>query len=75
MAKLTISNPKKIAAKDIDQDFNQLMRFSICQIEVPGVGRLRTSERHPDFHLQNIEEPAKSKTSAKGDQAKELTRK
>jgi len=75
MAKLKISKPKKNAAEDIDQNVNQLMQFSACQIEVPGVGRLRTGERHPDFHLQNIDEPAKSKTPAKSDQTKELTRK
>lgn len=29
----------------------------LCQFEVPGVGRLRTGERHADFHITWINKP------------------
>ena len=28
--------------------------YTNCEFEVPGVGRLRTGERHPDFHIDEI---------------------
>jgi len=71
MAKLTISKPVKKPDEDINLDLNQLLKFSAYQIEVPGVGRIRTSERHPDFHLQNIDETPKPKARAKSKRSKE----
>ena len=38
--------------------------YTNCEFEVPGVGRLRTGERHPDFHIDEIQgdmEPNKLK--------------
>lgn len=73
MAKFTISKPVKKTDNDISQNSNQLLKLSAYQIEVPGVGRLRTGERHPDFHLQNIDETLKPKAPVKSDRAKGLT--
>jgi hypothetical protein len=29
----------------------------LCQFDVPGVGRLRTGEKHPSFHVTEINKP------------------
>jgi len=73
MAKLKISKPVSKIDKDISQDLSQLLKLSVYQIEIPGVGRLRTGERHPEFHLQNIDETSRPRARIESDRAKELT--
>jgi hypothetical protein len=46
-------------------NFNQLQEQLLCQFEVPGVGRLRTGERHSDFHMTGCSEAGKSKKNKK----------
>lgn len=38
--------------------FPFLEECSRCQLLIPGVGRLRTGERHPNFHRIEFKQPA-----------------
>ena len=51
MARLKMKKPKSLALPDPMGGFAGTALVSRCQIEIPGVGRIRTGERHPDFHF------------------------
>ena len=51
MSKLTIARPVIKPDIEISNKPDRPEKMCICQMEVPGVGRLRTGERHPNFHL------------------------
>jgi hypothetical protein len=75
MTKLTISKPAKKADKNVDQNLDQLLKYSAFQIGVPGVGRLRTGERHPDFHIESTDETLVPKMPAESGPVKGSGRK
>ncbi len=39
--------------------------YSQCQLEVPGIGRIRTGKVHPNFHLTKMSKPEKIKRAKK----------
>ena len=65
MAKLKITRPGIRLERGIGENPDYPIRYSNCEFEVPGVGRLRTGERHPDFHLDEMQKEAKLTASPK----------
>ena len=51
MNKLKIIKPTGKEELEYCKNFEQLREHLLCQFEVPGVGRLRTGEKHLNFHL------------------------
>ena len=56
MAKLRINNVRKSPALDILPGVDPL-KPSKYQLEIPGIGRLRTSRKHRDFHIVLTKKP------------------
>jgi hypothetical protein len=67
MAKLTIAMPDIESDLEIGNNPNRMEKRCICQMEVPGVGRLRTGERHPNFHLDARRESIKKQKSGEAE--------
>jgi len=57
--KVTIKRPVKVKSIESLKNFDQLQERLLCQFEIPGVGRLRTGERHSDFHITDFGKSAK----------------
>ncbi|MCP4581879.1 MAG: hypothetical protein GY839_09685 [candidate division Zixibacteria bacterium] len=66
MSKLTITRPDIKPDIEIGNEPERPEKRCICQLEVPGVGRLRTGERHPNFHLDIRQENIKPEDSKAG---------
>lgn len=43
----------------MDRGYELFSEGHLCQLEVPGVGRLRTGEKHSNFHITDMEKPDK----------------
>ena len=53
MGKIEIRKPQEIKIIEPLRDLTKL-NYSKFQIDIPGMGRLRTGEKHPDFHIVRL---------------------
>ena len=60
MPRLKITKTGIRTDKQIGKNRDIPAEYLNCQLDVPGVGRLRTGERHPDFHLAELPEELES---------------
>lgn len=64
MGKIEIRKPQEIKIIEPLRDLTKL-NYSKFQIEIPGMGRLRTGEKHSDFHIVR---PAKTEIASVGEE-------
>jgi len=57
--KVTIRKSSSVNNLESRRNFDRLQERLLCQFEIPGVGRLRTGERHSDFHITDFGKPAR----------------
>jgi hypothetical protein len=65
-------NRKMLTEKNFDERDDECFKisdkpyqYSRCQLEVPGVGRIMTGERHPNFHLTETRKPGQIEQTKK----------
>ena len=59
MGRLIIARGSK--RKTVPIGGNQPENLPLCQMGVPGMGRIRTGELHPDFHVTDRVKRAKNR--------------
>lgn len=59
MKKVTIKKSPSVNNLEKLRDIDRLQERPLCQFEIPGVGRLRTGEKHSDFHITDFGKPAR----------------
>ena len=55
MKKLSLKKTAGYKFPESYRDYLDIKRVPVCQVEIPGMGRLRTGKQHLNFHITQVQ--------------------